>query len=128
MPVTQEPTPPLPPAPVWWVAWFMIQVGNGLTHTVLSKSKQPPSGGTISQDLWFLALAPLLTSLFIRFKLLPKQAGTPNGLALLLVGAGLCEMSLVLGHLLFHPHMKTFGILTAMGVAMYLPVYLSGRR
>jgi hypothetical protein len=128
MPVNQEPAPASPPAPVWWVAWFVIQVGNGLSHTVLSKSKQPPPEVSISQDLWFLALAPLLVSMFIRFRLLPKQAGTPNGLALAVAGAGLCEMSLMLGHLLFHPHMKTFGILTAMGVAMYVPVYLSGRR
>jgi hypothetical protein len=83
---------------------------------------------SISQDLWFLALTPLVASLFIRFKLLPSKAGTPNGLALAVAGAGLCEMSLILGNFLFHPHLKTFGVLTAMGVAMYVPVYLSGRR
>jgi hypothetical protein len=118
----------MPPAPVWWATWFSLQVGNGLSHTVLRKSEHAASAVSIPQELWFLALIPVFAGIFIRCKLLPRHSGTPHGLALSIVGAGLCELSLIVGNFLFHPHLATFGILTAMGVGLFVPVHLPRSR
>ena len=125
MPLSEDKPTPLPPAPVWWAAWFVMQTGNGISDAVLSEIQLAPPSEPLPQELWFLALLPLAAGSFIRWKLLPRRAGTPNGLALLILGAGLCELSLILGNFLFHPHLRTFAILSAMGVAQFVPIYIN---
>jgi hypothetical protein len=104
--------------------WLVFQVSNGLSNSLLPprQSASPLSG--LPEEAWWIGLVPLVVASWIRWKLLPPKAGTIQGFTLLIIGAALCEQTLLIGHFLFPSDYQKLAILSAMGLGHFVPVYL----
>lgn len=116
--ITPPPSRPVAPIPIWWVLWLAMTAGLIVQCFVLTQNPAAASG-----TLNYIALAPLVISLIIRFAVLPRMKTKQKAFPLFVVGLATAEACGLFGLILGGPHRDWFFAAGLVLLLIYIPFF-----
>jgi hypothetical protein len=109
------------PIAIWWFIWFSIIVALVTIHAVLA----PETGGNSTGAQRYLPIGPLVFSTLIRWFVLPRFSERRRAFPLFIAGLAMAEGTGLLGLFLVPGMETTYLVLSLMGIAQYIPVFVA---
>jgi len=116
--IPPTPSRPVAPLPIWWVFWFAMTTGLVVQYFFLGQNPSA-SPGTLN----YIAFAPLVLSLIIRFAVLPRMKTKQKAFPLFVVGLATAEACGLFGLILGGPHRDTFFVIGLVLMLIYIPLF-----
>lgn len=112
---------------VWWILWLTFQTGIGFFYYFLGGvgGRAPAAGADGDSSLWLIALGPLFLSVVMRWVFVERTVQAQRALAFFILGIAMAESVCFIGLFLAPAHKLELFILSALGIAQFIPVFAS---
>ena len=110
---------------VWWMLWLAFQTGIGFFYFFLGGvgGRTPAAEAGGDSPLWMIALGPFLVSIVMRWVFLARATQAQRALVFFILGIAMAESVCFIGLFLAPAHKLELFILSALGIAQFVPYY-----